>query len=133
MKETPTGSRKQHASAEVPYHVAHASFEEPGAERLYGLETACGKDYASSHLPDEATRDLARRMHYAAWRAARARDHEERARWQERYLFFRDRVVLGNSGRFLVGERIKNRPEGYSLVPLEVPYLNLGLLCRTAG
>ena len=44
-----------------------------------------------------------------------------------------DRVVLGNSGRFLVGERIKNRPEGYSMVPLEVPYLNLGLLCRTAG
>lgn len=42
-----------------------------------------------------------------------------------------NRVVLGNSGRFLVGERIKNRPEGYSLVPLEVPYLNLSLLCSS--
>jgi hypothetical protein len=42
-----------------------------------------------------------------------------------------NRVILGNSGRFLVGERIKNPPEGYSLVPLEVPHLNLSLLCSS--
>jgi len=39
-----------------------------------------------------------------------------------------DRVILGNSGRFLVGERIKSAPEGFRLVPLPVPHLNLGLL-----
>ncbi|MFD1212316.1 cache domain-containing protein [Arthrobacter sp. GCM10027362] len=42
-----------------------------------------------------------------------------------------NRVVLGNSGRFLVGERIKTEPEGYSRVPLDVPYLNLSLLCSS--
>ncbi|NKX55189.1 cache domain-containing protein [Arthrobacter mobilis] len=44
-----------------------------------------------------------------------------------------NRVVLGNSGRFLVGERIKTEPPGFALVPLEVPYLNLGLLCSSGG
>ncbi|GAA3700725.1 hypothetical protein GCM10023081_41650 [Arthrobacter ginkgonis] len=42
-----------------------------------------------------------------------------------------DRVILGNSGRFLVGERIKSRPEGFRMVPLPVPHLNLGLLRGT--
>lgn len=43
-----------------------------------------------------------------------------------------NRVILGNSGRFLVGERIKSRPEGFELLPLDVPYLNLNLLCSGA-
>jgi RNA polymerase primary sigma factor/RNA polymerase sigma factor len=46
-------------------------------------------------MPDETTRDFARRMHYSAWRAAHA-EPDERARWQAAYLHFRDRIVLGN-------------------------------------
>ena len=47
-------------------------------------------------MPDEVTRDFARRMHYAAWRAAGSGDERARRRWHQTYLSFRDRVVVGN-------------------------------------
>jgi hypothetical protein len=40
-----------------------------------------------------------------------------------------NRVILGNSGRFIVGERIKAAPEGFCFIPLNVPNLNLQLIC----
>jgi hypothetical protein len=42
-----------------------------------------------------------------------------------------NRVILGNSGRFIVGERIKSEPEGFGFLPLHVPNLNLRLICAT--
>lgn len=39
-----------------------------------------------------------------------------------------NRVVVGNSGAFLVGERIRNVPGDKRLVPIEVPHLGLSLL-----
>jgi hypothetical protein len=42
-----------------------------------------------------------------------------------------NRVILGNSGRFIVGERIKSEPEGFAFLPLDVPNLNLRLICPT--
>src|SRR4051794_26417162 len=64
-------SRKQQA-AEVPHHVTHASFEQEDAEQLYGPKSAGREEFTATYMPDEVTRDLARRMHYAAWRATRA-------------------------------------------------------------
>lgn len=78
-----------------PYHVAHESFARPDAEALYG-PTAAPAEAAGSYMLDELTRDFARRMHYAAWRAAGAADERGKARWHATYLHFRDRVVLGN-------------------------------------
>jgi len=46
-------------------------------------------------MPDDVTRDLAKRMHYAAWRAAQS-EGGERTHWLEVYLRFRDWIVLGN-------------------------------------
>jgi hypothetical protein len=40
-----------------------------------------------------------------------------------------NRVILGNSGRFIVGERVKTEPEGFCFIPLDVPNLNLRLIC----
>jgi RNA polymerase primary sigma factor len=47
-------------------------------------------------MPDEVTRDCARRMHYAAWRSAQASHEPSRRRWHAVYLDFRDRIVVGN-------------------------------------
>jgi RNA polymerase primary sigma factor/RNA polymerase sigma factor len=47
-------------------------------------------------MPDEVTRDLAKRMHYAAWRAASAPEGPKRSFWRSAYLSMRDRIVLGN-------------------------------------
>lgn len=89
-------ARKQKASAECPYHVVHPSFMEKDAEEYYSLDSAPSTTHAGSHMPDETTRDLARRMHYAAWRMTQASSDKERRRWNDNYLRCRDLIVLGN-------------------------------------
>lgn len=39
-----------------------------------------------------------------------------------------DRVIIGNSGAYLVGERIKAAPSESRIVPLDVPHLGLSML-----
>jgi hypothetical protein len=39
-----------------------------------------------------------------------------------------DRVIIGNSGAYLVGERIKAAPSESRIVPLKVPHLGLSML-----
>jgi RNA polymerase sigma factor (sigma-70 family) len=90
------GTRKQRSStSSIPYHVAHTSFEAADAESVYAT-TLTVEDFVGSHMPDEMTRDQARRMHYAAWRMAQATTNAERNRWQNAYLHCRDLIVLGN-------------------------------------
>ncbi len=79
-----------------PHFIHHPSFQDPGAEKLYGGNDLPEHDASLGFLPDEATRDCSRRMHYAAWRADTARTRREAARWERRYYACRDRVVLGN-------------------------------------
>ena len=90
------GMTKRHAKSDIPYFVSHESFALPGAARLYGPADGDDRQYAATHMPDDVTRDLARRMHYAAWRLSRATDFRRRVHWRRRYYMFRDRVVLGN-------------------------------------
>jgi RNA polymerase sigma factor (sigma-70 family) len=47
-------------------------------------------------MPDDVTRDLARRMHYAAFRWRSAATPKQAACWRDRYYEWRDRIVLGN-------------------------------------
>src|SRR5688500_12902717 len=63
----------------APYHVTDDSFRQAGAEQRYGPATAPGDGSAGSHMPDDVTRELARRMHYTAWRTASARDERGRS------------------------------------------------------
>jgi hypothetical protein len=82
----------------VPYHVCHPSFEGPDAEREYGPVPA-PPDFLSfpqKHLPDEITRDLARRMHHAAYRWQHSTTPREAGRWRHHYYALRDRIILGN-------------------------------------
>lgn len=95
---TPTlnGTTKRHGTPEIPYFVSHDSFELPGAKDSYGPVRIDDGAFREAYMPDEVTRDFARRMHYAAWRLSRVGDFRTRGRWKREYLSFRDRIVLGN-------------------------------------
>lgn len=75
--------------------IFHPSFEESDAEQAYGGAPA-HEDDSCGFMSDEVTRNVAKRMHYAAWRVSRALTGREAARWRQRYYDCRDRVVLGN-------------------------------------
>lgn len=86
-------------SDETIRYVRDSSFKERSAPVRYGSggdEVADEREFAVGHMPDELTRDLVKRMHYAAYRADRARKGEEVQQWRHRYFHLRDRVVLGN-------------------------------------
>ncbi|MBL8796877.1 MAG: sigma-70 family RNA polymerase sigma factor [Planctomycetia bacterium] len=91
-----TTTAKRLPPAELPAYIFHSSFSEPGAVAQYGDLPTDDDRSARSHMPDEITRDCARRMHYAAFRAEQARDGRSAWRWRQRYLELRDRIILGN-------------------------------------
>jgi RNA polymerase sigma factor (sigma-70 family) len=47
-------------------------------------------------MPDEVTRDLASRMHYAAWRVSEATTRREATGWRKAYIEARNSIVVGN-------------------------------------
>jgi RNA polymerase sigma factor (sigma-70 family) len=64
-------------------------------------------NYDDKYMPDEVTRDHAKRMHYAAYRISTARSPGELARWRGAYHALRDRIVLGN--RKLIYRAVRRR------------------------
>jgi RNA polymerase sigma factor (sigma-70 family) len=86
-KERPAGG---------PNYVRHESFARPDAEGRFGPAGADVGEYLASYMPDEVTRDVAKRMHYAAYRAHREENARRSRQWQDTYFTLRDRVVLGN-------------------------------------
>jgi RNA polymerase sigma factor (sigma-70 family) len=62
-------------------------------------------------MADEVTRELARRMHYAAFRAKIAKNAKDGEAWLARYFALRDQIILGN--RKLVFRAVQQRV-GYS-------------------
>jgi RNA polymerase sigma factor (sigma-70 family) len=87
-----------YARGSVVSHVFHESFEDAAAAANYDPRPllAGSSDYPLGYMPDDMTRDCGRRMHYAAYRARRARRTPERRFWQNAYYELRDRIVLGN-------------------------------------
>jgi len=47
-------------------------------------------------MPDDVTRALAKRMHYAAWRVSNATTRREATRWRRAYIEARNGIVVGN-------------------------------------
>ncbi|QDU21476.1 sigma-70 family RNA polymerase sigma factor [Urbifossiella limnaea] len=93
----------------LPGYVRHPSFDAPGADELYAARPAldAAGDFEARYMPDDVTRDHARRMHYAAYRMHTARTAGGRMRWHGVYLALRDRIVLGN--RKLVYRAVRRR------------------------
>jgi RNA polymerase sigma factor (sigma-70 family) len=99
-----------HLDERLPGYVRHPSFARPNAETKYDPDTLPGRDLppTGSHMPDEDSREHARRMHYAAHRMHGARTRAELARWRASYLELRDRVVVGN--RKLIFRAVRSFP-----------------------
>jgi RNA polymerase nonessential primary-like sigma factor len=92
----------------APHSLYHDSFEAPDAREMYdpaGAPDISG--YADKYMPDDVTRDYARRMHYAAYRWKRARGVAGAAKWKYAYVRLRDEIVLGN--RKLVYQAVRRR------------------------
>ncbi|HVL14409.1 MAG TPA: sigma-70 family RNA polymerase sigma factor, partial [Gemmata sp.] len=96
-------------SVALPGYVRHPSFAAPDAPQVYAAAAAleAAGDFEAHYMPDEVTRDHAKRMHYAAHRAHAARTAGERRRWRGVHLALRDRIVLGN--RKLVYRAVRRR------------------------
>jgi RNA polymerase sigma factor (sigma-70 family) len=91
-------TRRVARTVDLPGYVHHPSFSDPAAARDLAGGTVLGAaaDTGARYMPDEVTRDHARRMHYAAHRTHAVRTAGQRRRWRETYLALRDRIVLGN-------------------------------------
>jgi RNA polymerase sigma factor (sigma-70 family) len=96
-------------TSDVPSYLHHPQFEAPNAIKLFGSHEllATHIDYDSKYMPDEVTRDHAKRMHYAAFRSATARARSDRNRWLAIYFELRTRIVLGN--RKLIYRAVQQR------------------------
>jgi len=102
-------TRKAQRSGNLPSYVQHVTFNRATALRQYDPEglLASTIDYDDRYMPDEVTRDHARRMHFAAHRMHAARTPAELRHWQSRYFGLRDRIVLGN--RKLIYRAVRRR------------------------
>jgi RNA polymerase sigma factor (sigma-70 family) len=102
-------ARKSHRWGSLPSYVRHVTFNRETAARHFdpAALVATPVDYDDRYMPDDVTRDHARRMHYAAHRMHTARTPAELRRWQLRYLTLRDRIVLGN--RKLIYRAVRRR------------------------
>jgi RNA polymerase sigma factor (sigma-70 family) len=97
-KPTKSSPRRESAFGLVPSHVVHPTFKRATAEKIYDAQTLLGSplDSAAPYMPDDDTREHARRMHYAAFRMGEATNSRQYKLWQARYHALRDRIVLGN-------------------------------------
>src|SRR5207302_496437 len=59
---------------DAPHSIYHDSFDDLDAREMYDPAGAPDvADFADRYMPDEVTRDYAKRMHYAAYRWKRAK------------------------------------------------------------
>lgn len=108
-------TRRVQRTAELPTHLHHPDFDSPGAARTFDPQPLLDSnaDFETKYMPDDVTREHARRMHYAAARAHAARTRAERSRWLAAYIALRDRIVLGN--RKLVYRAVRRRSSAPAL------------------
>jgi RNA polymerase sigma factor (sigma-70 family) len=95
MMQGNCSKRTRMPACEEPQPVYHSSFESPDADRIYGPATDPVQG-TTDYMHEEATRDTARRMHYAAYRRHTATTDGEMREWRLRYYALRDAIVLGN-------------------------------------
>lgn len=105
---TPGTRRDPRTKADTPHSVYHDSFADADSINLYHPDDVQDvAEFADKYMPDEVTRDYAKRMHYAAYRWKRAKGIAEIAKWKGVYVRLRDEIVLGN--RKLVYRAVRRR------------------------
>ena len=96
------------AAPALPRFVHDPSFDTGDSASAYAPADARDpNEFRATYMPDEVTRDTAKRMHYCAFRAANARNSRDRRTWMSRYYDLRDRVVVGN--RKLIFRAVRKR------------------------
>jgi len=91
-----------------PNSIFHESFGTPDALDDFDPERAQDlAEFSDRYMPDEVTRDYARRMHYAAYRWKRTKGFAEATKWRDAYIRLRDEIVLGN--RKLIYQAVRRR------------------------
>ena len=105
-------TQRAHKSEHLPSYVVHPTFDEKAAAREFCPDAVLARadDFSQSYMPDDVTRDYARRMHYAAHRMRAAKRPNDLAKWRTHYLALRDRIVLGN--RKLIYRAVRRRMAG---------------------
>ena len=88
------GKRLQSSTDGLRY-IYHPSFNGAAGKKAYEGPPP-EADRSLGHMPDDLTRDVARRMHYAAWRSAAAANRRQASRWRREYVERRNRIVVGN-------------------------------------
>ncbi len=105
---SPPTRRDPRTRPETPHSVFHEAFDTPDAFDEFNPKDAQDlAEFADKYMPDEVTRDYAKRMHYAAWRWKKSRGLAEGAKWKAAYVRLRDEIVLGN--RKLVYRAVRRR------------------------
>ena len=108
MTTTKAPERRTMTHVEMPRFVFDPSFEAADAADLYAAaDVQDGAAFAEQYMPDDVTRDHARRMHYAAYRLRNSHGMIETTRCRKSYYDLRDRIVLGN--RKLVYKAVRRR------------------------
>ena len=93
---TPTQQRARKMPEDALPFIFHESFLDDDAVQKYaGPDEATDGNFAIGYMPEEVTRAVAARMHFAAYQYEHARGLE-RPRWKVRYFQLRDRIILGN-------------------------------------
>ena len=101
-------TRRIRVPVKKPHYVPHESFDQPGAQKAYSPAAAADvAEFADRYMPDEVTRDYAKRMHYAAHRWHTAKGPAAAERWRQHYVDLRDQIVLGN--RKLIYRAVRRR------------------------
>lgn len=102
-------TRKIHRENDCPSYVEHPTFLKKSAATTYDPQEILNstETHEDKYMPDEVTRDIARRMHYAAYRMRHAKKKRELKLWQQHYIGLRDRIVLGN--RKLIYRAVRRR------------------------
>lgn len=90
--------KARHFDQGLPGFIRHASFGRSNAAAKFHPAELLDQpaEFAGSYMPDDVSREHARRMHYAAYRMRVAKTRRELASWRESYLALRDRIVVGN-------------------------------------
>ena len=76
--------------------VYDKSFKSKKALTLYHPLNFEKIDFSSSFMPEEYTRDLAKRMHYCGFRFFNESNITRKKKWKKAYLDLRNLIVLGN-------------------------------------
>lgn len=103
------GTKRTARTGTLPGYLQHPAFAERTAKQEFDPTPLTDNpvSYDVGYMPDEVTRDHAKRMHYAAHRMHSARTPAELDRWTTAYHTLRDLIVLGN--RKLIYRAVRRR------------------------